>query len=53
MVLKVRLVGRLKPEVRARRSLVVYGGIKVVGITDFPRFCGDELYMFLEENFPL
>lgn len=34
-------------------SIVVDGRIKVVGIPQFPWFCGDDFYRFLEEKYPL
>jgi len=34
-------------------TVVVDGRIKVVGVPDFPWFCGEEFYRFLEKNFPL
>jgi hypothetical protein len=33
--------------------IVVEGRIKGVGVPDFPWFCGDDFYRFLEKNFPL
>lgn len=34
-------------------SIVIDGRIKVVGIPNFPWFCGDEFYKTLEEKYPL
>lgn len=34
-------------------SIVIDGRIKVVGIPQFPWFCGDDFYSFLEERYPL
>jgi glutaredoxin len=40
-------------KITAVPTIVVDGRIKVVGVPDFPRFCGDDFYRFLEKNFPL
>lgn len=34
-------------------SIVIDGKIKVVGVPEFPWFCGDEFYRRLEMEFPL
>lgn len=34
-------------------TIVIDGRIKVVGIPDFPWFCGKEFYEFLEDKYPL
>ena len=34
-------------------SIAVDGRTKVVGIPQFPWFCGDDFYTFLEEKYPL
>jgi glutaredoxin len=40
-------------KITAVPTIVVDGRIKVVGVPDFPWFCGDDFYRFLEKNFPL
>jgi glutaredoxin len=40
-------------KITAVPTIVVDGKIKVVGVPDFPWFCGDDFYRFLEKNFPL
>jgi hypothetical protein len=40
-------------KITAVPTIVVDGRIKVVGVPDFPLFCGDDFYRFLEKNFPL
>jgi len=61
-VLRVFDVDSDDEEVRMKRehynitavpAIVVDGRIKVVGVPDFPWFCGDDFYRFLEKNFPL
>lgn len=39
--------------VRAVPTIVVDGRIKVEGVPDFPWFCGDEFFAWLERNYPL
>ena len=39
--------------INAVPSIVIDGRIKVVGVPDFPWFCGEEFYEFLEEKYPL
>lgn len=34
-------------------SIVIDGRIKVVGVPQFPWFCGDEFYKMLETKYPL
>lgn len=34
-------------------SIVIDGKIKVVGVPNFPWFCGDEFYRMLERKYPL
>ncbi len=34
-------------------SIVIDGRIKVVGVPNFPWFCGDEFYRMLETKYPL
>jgi hypothetical protein len=34
-------------------SIVIDARIKVVGVPDFPWFCGDEFYRMLERKYPL
>jgi len=34
-------------------TIVIDGRIKIVGIPDFPWFCGEEFYKFLDEKYPL
>ncbi len=34
-------------------SIVIDGRIKVVGVPNFPWFCGDEFYNMLETKYPL
>jgi len=40
-------------KITAVPTIVVDGRIKVVGVPDFPWFCGDDFYRYLEKNFPL
>jgi glutaredoxin len=40
-------------KITAVPTIVVDGRIKVVGVPDFPWFCGDDFNRFLEKNFPL
>jgi glutaredoxin len=40
-------------KITAVPTIVVDGRIKVVGVPDFPWFCGNDFYRFLEKNFPL
>jgi glutaredoxin len=40
-------------DVRAVPSIVIDGRIKVVGVPDFPWFCGDEFYRTLERKYPM
>jgi glutaredoxin len=40
-------------KITAVPTIVVDGRIKVVDVPDFPWFCGDDFYRFLEKNFPL
>jgi len=49
---EVKLKSRLY-KITAVPTIVIDGRIKVVGVPDFPWFCGDEFYRFLEKNFPL
>jgi glutaredoxin len=46
-----RLVQRYS--INAVPSIVIDGKIKVVGVPDFPWFCGDEFYAKLEKEYPL
>lgn len=39
--------------INAVPSIVIDGKIKVVGVPNFPWFCGDEFYRKLEREFPL
>jgi len=34
-------------------TVVIDGSIKVVGIPDFPWICGEDLYRFLKEKYPM
>ncbi len=34
-------------------SIVIDGRIKVVGVPNFPWFCGDDFYNMLETKYPL
>jgi hypothetical protein len=34
-------------------TIIIDGSVKVVGISDFPWICGDELYWRLKRNYPL
>lgn len=40
-------------DITAVPSIVIDGRIKVVGLPQFPWFCGDEFYKMLETNYPL
>lgn len=44
---------RRRYDIRAVPSIVIDGRIKVVGIPDFPWFCGDGFYEELEREYPL
>lgn len=39
--------------INAVPTVIIDSCIKVVGIQDFPWFCGEEFYSFLKEKFPL
>lgn len=39
--------------VNAVPSIVIDGKIKVVGVPNFPWFCGEEFYKMLEAKYPL
>jgi glutaredoxin len=45
---KVRRYG-----VRAVPTIIIDGKIRVVGVPDFPWFCSEEFYRFLEERYLL
>ena len=34
-------------------TTIIDGGIRVVGIPDFPLICGDDLYKKLKKNYPI
>jgi hypothetical protein len=40
-------------DIRAVPTLVIDGRIKVVGVPDFPWFCGEDFYRMLLERYPL
>ena len=40
-------------DITAVPTIVIDGRIKVVGVPDFPWFCGEEFYKILEEKYPL
>jgi hypothetical protein len=39
--------------IKAVPTTIIDGKIKVVGISDFPWICGDDLYMKLKRDYPL